>query len=311
MFRIQDNVPEVYINESRDFQLISRLYDVLFSGNKYNIDSMVNLLDATLAKDSMLQLLSTKVGFFPRIDIDANVLKYIIASFPYILKYKGSLVGIQYAVNAILKAENNPDAVGTPHIKVVNKKDPEDKSIDEYTIYIYTTIDIYNKHALSEVLRYVIPVGSDYKVLKYFRGIDALEHPTILAQTDKLNVLKAFPVHAGMLRGSGQTYSDLLSNGNPTAGEATHGFKKSEFISEVVGSYSATQIVGSQDKQYGLKAELNTFPTENVEAEEAGKKIVVSEEILLQQPINPEDGTKIDIDGKLAKQQESNEEGKS
>lgn len=54
MFRIQDNVPEVYINESRDFQLISRLYDILFSGTKYDIDSMVNVLDATLIKDSMI-----------------------------------------------------------------------------------------------------------------------------------------------------------------------------------------------------------------------------------------------------------------
>ena len=47
-------MPQIYINESRDFQLISRLYDVLFSGVKYDIDSMVNILDATLTRDDLL-----------------------------------------------------------------------------------------------------------------------------------------------------------------------------------------------------------------------------------------------------------------
>ena len=42
------------MNESRDFQILARLSDVLFSGIKYDIDSMINILDATLAKDRML-----------------------------------------------------------------------------------------------------------------------------------------------------------------------------------------------------------------------------------------------------------------
>ena len=138
MFRFQDNLPEVYINESRDFQLLARLSDVLFSGIKYDIDSMVNVLDATLAKDRMLQLMCTKIGFFPRVDIDSQVLKYIIASFPFIIKNKGNIIGIQAAVNAILKAENNPDAIGEPRVIVINRQ--EESGRDPYTIYIYTTI---------------------------------------------------------------------------------------------------------------------------------------------------------------------------
>ena len=54
MFRFQDNIPDVYINESRDFQILSRLSDILFSGLKYDIDSMVNILDASLVKDRVL-----------------------------------------------------------------------------------------------------------------------------------------------------------------------------------------------------------------------------------------------------------------
>ena len=142
---------------------MARLSDVLFSGMKYDIDSMVNILDATLARDTMLELMCTKIGFFPRIHIDANVLKYIIASFPYMLKYKGTRLGIEWAVNAILKAENNPDAIGRPNIVITSDKVVDTTGVQApYTVYIYTTIQIYNKAALKEVLRYVLPAGYNY-----------------------------------------------------------------------------------------------------------------------------------------------------
>ena len=60
----------------------------------------------------------SKIGFFPKVSIDANVLKYIIASFPHIIKHKGTRTGVEMAVNAILKAESNPLSVGKPYIVI-------------------------------------------------------------------------------------------------------------------------------------------------------------------------------------------------
>ena len=45
VFRIEKNVPEIYVRESRDFQLFCRLYDCVFDGVKFDIDSMLNVLD--------------------------------------------------------------------------------------------------------------------------------------------------------------------------------------------------------------------------------------------------------------------------
>lgn len=227
MFRIQDNVPEVYINESRDFQLISRLYDVLFSSVKYDIDVMINILDATLVKDSMLQLMCSKIGFFPSVEIDANVLKYIIASFPYIIKYKGSERGIEYAVNSILKAENNPDAVGTPYIDIHRKQVDENDTLQEYTVYIYTTVSIYNKKALEEVLKYVIPVGMSFQILQYNRIDNA--HPTIIGQEDFVNSITVSPIRSGSIRGSKDEYIELFG--------------------KVVNAFDTSQVISSQDMQ--------------------------------------------------------------
>lgn len=207
MFRVQDNVPEVYINESRDFQILARLSDVLFSGIKYDIDSMVNILDATLTKDRMLQLMCTKIGFFPKIEIDAQVLKYIIASFPFIIKNKGNVVGIESAVNAILKAENNPDAIGKPKVIIVNKEG--DNNRDPYTVYIYTSIQIYNKPALKEILRYVLPAGYAYKILSYQTILDGYDNPDIVKQSDRINIIGVDPYLAASIRIPTDNYSGL------------------------------------------------------------------------------------------------------
>ena len=129
---------------------------------------MVNILDATLIKDRMLDLLCTRIGFFPTVEIDAQVLKYIVASFPYIIKYKGTVQGIKYAVNAILKAENIQTKVAntldTVLVETVSKKIQNDLRSD-YTVYIYTSQTIFNTDALAEVFKYVLPAGFDYKLL--------------------------------------------------------------------------------------------------------------------------------------------------
>lgn len=248
MFRVQDNVPEIYINESRDFQLVSRLYDLLFSGVKYDIDTMVNVLDATLAKDSVLQLMCTKIGFFPRIEIDANVLKYIIASFPYIIKNKGSKLGIQYAVNAILKSENNPSSTGKPYIEIINKLQQKDATLQEYTVYIYTTVSLFNRAALEEVLRYVLPIGSTYQILSYEKVFDGRDNPTMLAQQDTVTINKINPYFSSQIRNGYSVYKyndkDIVQTGVLDGNNKPNINKQ---IDHIIGAYDGNIVYGSSD----------------------------------------------------------------
>lgn len=157
MFRLQDKVPEVYINESRDFQLICRLYDCVNSGVKFNIDSINNVFDYTKIKDRLLELMCTRVGFFPKAQIDSNSLRYIVANFPYILKYKGSLKGIESAVTIALKCANAEiDAI------ISSSNDIENAGIVDIALseYIDTTV-------LDELMQYVLPAGYIYTVSKF------------------------------------------------------------------------------------------------------------------------------------------------
>ena len=241
MFRVQDNVPEVYINESRDFQILARLSDVLFSGMKYDIDSMVNILDATLARDTMLELMCTKIGFFPRTHIDANVLKYIIASFPYILKYKGTRLGIEWAVNAILKAENNPDAIGRPNIVITDSKITDTTDVQApYTVYIYTTIQIYNKAALKEVLRYVLPAGYNYQILSYYDINEGSAYKALFEHQDELRIIRTPVIKTSAIR-----TSDTLVSLSEDGSIDSENLRLTSFASQTANAFDTTQLVTS------------------------------------------------------------------
>ena len=166
MFKIQNNVPSVYINESRDFQVLCRLYDCWHGAQKFFIDSIQNILDPKLVLNEYLTLLCTRVGFFTTEHIDSNVLRNIISAFPYIIRNKGNKRGIVQAVNCILKAENNSTSTVPVNVVIDNTT---------HTIGIYTSNDIYNKTALSELLRYVLPFGYTYTLYTYVEATPIID----------------------------------------------------------------------------------------------------------------------------------------
>jgi hypothetical protein len=181
---------------------------------KYDVDSIVTLLDSAVARDNILQLMCTKVGFFPTIEIDAQVLKYIIASFPYIIRNKGTKLGIEYAVNAILKAENTPDSLRPPLIFITNCKENQPKySTNNYNIEIYTNVKDYNYNALKELLAYVVPAGYTYKITSYSKATDENDTATSLLSNDSLKILKVRKDLNTQIRSS---LSHGIDNGAPT-----------------------------------------------------------------------------------------------
>ena len=160
LFRLQNNVPPTYVEQSRDFQLFCRLYDTIFNGVRFDIESIPNIIDPMKISDNLLSLYATKVGFYTNNDIDNNVLRYILSAFPIAIRNKGTKLGIEQAVAAILKAENSTDRV---EINIWRYNDSD----FDYSIDILTPIEIYNKTALKEFLKYIIPAGFKYRIQPY------------------------------------------------------------------------------------------------------------------------------------------------
>lgn len=204
VFRTQNNTPTIYVESSRDFQLFCRLFDTIVNSLRFRTRTVLNLTNPMKLNDRMLKLYATKVGFITDREIDANVLRYILAAFPYIIKNKGTKLGIEQAVYTILKAENTIDP---PYVEIINKFYDNGEFIPNksYIINIYLAARIYNKVALEELLKYVIPAGYIYNILLYdvnsskFTRFDTVE--AVLA--NDVNVVKAPAAFLGGIRAIG------------------------------------------------------------------------------------------------------------
>lgn len=100
MFRTQNNVPEIYVNESRDFQLLCRLKDAMFGGVKYNIDSLKHTSNTMEMNNVLLPLLKSKVGFFSDDTLTEDQLRTLLNAFPTLIKHKGSKKAIYETIYA-------------------------------------------------------------------------------------------------------------------------------------------------------------------------------------------------------------------
>lgn len=162
MFRFEDNLPKCYLNDSRDFQLMTRLDDSLFMGQRSDIATITNLNSSNKCKNTFLHLLAEKVGFFTKVYIDDDVLRAIIGAFQTCIKYKGTKKGIELAVTAILKCENTKVK---PLIDIVS--DSNATKNKHHLVRIYLPVKLQNTAALKEFLKYILPFGYYFEVITY------------------------------------------------------------------------------------------------------------------------------------------------
>ncbi len=229
MFRLQDNVPEVYIEQSRDFQLMCRAYDVVNNGVKYDIDTIVNILDPMKINDRMLNLLSLKVGFFAKREYESTLLRCIIRAFPFAIKYKGSKTGIEIAVSALLKAEGDIIASLSPVETMVQIDRPTS------TVYIYTAKPIKNVLALDDFLSYILPIGFTYILGTHVTGTGSMAVDT----DTSINLLKGPVSNISQLRGTGRV---LQTSGKPNPFNFTN-----NLADKYIGSLDTFEIIGASN----------------------------------------------------------------
>lgn len=233
MFRLQNNTPSVYVNQSRDFQLFCRLYDCINNGVRFDIRTMVNILDPFKANDRVLTLLCTKVGFFPKAQYDSNILRHIIASFPYAIRHKGTKLGIEIAVGTILKAEKDWSSSS------LTFKDLEtliEIDNDTHNISIYTTFAISNIQPLEDFLSYIIPVGYTYS----FGTVDKRALGNVVTVNDTISTMMNPSISNSQVRGVDRIFVGQSSSADE--------FQfRTLFEDNIVGSFTSTEVIGSNN----------------------------------------------------------------
>lgn len=265
MFRLQNNVPSTYIEQSRDFQLFCRLYDCINNGVQFDISTITDILDPIKVNDRVVKLLATRVGFITDIDIDNTVLRYILSAYPYIIKNKGTRKCIEAAVNAILHAEHSIKAAT---VEVVNKP-AEGSNQAEYSVNIYTPIILSSKtkKALNELLKYILPVGYIFDILPYDKlsGNEPLKTDLTLT-TSNIIAVQGPLTTTSSVRGSNSQYKTYVKSPDGKDVEVSNTISSNPDINRLVNNFDTIEVISSEQYRAATEAENKykvTYVTEN------------------------------------------------
>ena len=198
MIKSQNLVPNIYYNESRDFQLFGRIYDIIFNYAKTNIDLMENFPINNYTDSKLIELLARTLGFNNKLSYRNDDLNAICNVFITLMKNKGSLKAIESLVNTILNVSN------------INKKSKV--TLDETTSYPLVVINIPDVISnpeiklLEDVLDYILPIGVCYNI-----------KTTTLVDSDKGTLFVNDVVQPSkLLNDDKQTYSNIYITSDST-----------------------------------------------------------------------------------------------
>lgn len=154
MIKLQDLTPKVYYEQSRDFQLIGRLYDLLFTAVKTNADMLRNIPLSDNSDDSLLDLAALTLGFQSRHNYNADQLKAICSIFSLIMRNKGSISAVILACNALLHAEG---------INYAIKYELRNQGTE---LVLFVPQELTDFNLFRDLLSYILPAGMSCNIVK-------------------------------------------------------------------------------------------------------------------------------------------------
>ena len=157
LFKLEENVPDVYVEMSRDFQLLCRVYDIFVNSNIITQSKIRQQLNIEQIDDKLLKLLAGRLGFNSDNYIPTEVMRSILLQFPFMIKNKGTKVGIEQAIKSVIKQTSKVNSVYVSDITIATGEIKVTVESDDAS-----AVDM---SYLSNVLKYVVPVGCTVNVI--------------------------------------------------------------------------------------------------------------------------------------------------
>ena len=174
MIKLQELTPSVYYEQSRDFQFIGRLYDIVLNYIKTNADNLYTLPIGKNMDEKLLNLLAFTLGFQSKHHYNSKQLLAICSVLPLILKHKGSLDAILIAANSILYAEGINQALNY--------------EFKNNNLVLYLSPDLSDLTLLKDIMIYILPAGIGCDMIKEIQSVNKIE--TILNTNDEITIYK-------------------------------------------------------------------------------------------------------------------------
>lgn len=166
MIKTYTQVPEYYYKESRDFQLLGRIFEGVFNYSKTAIDTLSNNPLSRNSDIALMDLVTKTVGFESRHNYDIPNLVALANSFKSILRIKGTKKSIEDCVRLLLNAQNIYEEFEVNiNTLAVPGESPEAPKIHNRLVTIYIPEEVKDVSLLEDMLEYVLPVGFDYSIV--------------------------------------------------------------------------------------------------------------------------------------------------
>lgn len=161
MIKMQDSVPGVYYDSSRDFQLIGHLFDLVLNAVKTDADMLFNLPFSINSDDQLLDLMLFTFGLrLDKAKYTTQQLRSVCSIAPKLMRLKGSRAAIELLCTALLRAEGSGYATAEGLSNSFSVEIAEDAPrVDIYLSRTATCKDI-----LMEILPYILPAGMTYTI---------------------------------------------------------------------------------------------------------------------------------------------------
>ena len=213
-------MPDIYVDKSRDFQLLCRVLSVVENASAFTADVMLTNLDPRYCDTTFLPYLCDRYGFFTNKHIPAKILRNILYNFRRVVKLKGTVKAIREAVRTVLSSYQRVNFVN------VDVGDIYDVNYDKYCIHITSDGVCSDITPIEEFLKYVTPAGYYYKLTLGF--ISQQQYDTTYSfHTDEIHQTRATSkMGAGIINRPEQVFNydalDAVTKDNFTERDSTN-----------------------------------------------------------------------------------------
>lgn len=164
MIKLQNMTPEVYYQESRDFQFIGRLYDIVLNYIKMQTDQIYNLPLSQNSDEKLLDLMMMTLGFQSKHNYNTKQLRALCGAFTEIMRNKGSMIAIELACKTLLNAEGISNAPVIDFEPLATDAAKKEKDYTKLIIYISDKLSDLN--LLKDLLNYILPAGMSVNIFR-------------------------------------------------------------------------------------------------------------------------------------------------
>lgn len=144
---LQSMTPSPYYTQSRDFQFIGRLFDIVLNSVKTNADMIYDLPLSANSDRKLIDLMALTLGFKLKHNYAAAQLAALCSTFSEIIRNKGSVYAVELAANTLIHAEG------------LKTKFKYDLDVNNTKIIAYLPSGLTNLSLFRDLLDYILPAG--------------------------------------------------------------------------------------------------------------------------------------------------------